>query len=120
MARKYPITVIRNTADFAAAFEAQKEGELYCLFTGAIEESTEKCEHNIDSFLDDQENIKVLVCTCIRDEYKGHPEHAYRVNPLIKLQSIPTLIRYHDGVEKGRVVELNCNNEDMLYDLADL
>ena len=51
---------------------------------------------------------------------QGHPEHPYRTNPLIKLQSIPTVIRYFNGVEKGRVVERDCKNEDMLYDLADL
>ena len=41
-ASRYPLTVIREPEQFDEYFNQHKEGNLYCLFTGAIEESTGK------------------------------------------------------------------------------
>ena len=83
----------------------------------------------IDLFLEDQTDNTVLVCLVKREGYKvvltilfyaqGNPDHPYRTHPLIKLQSIPTLIQFKDGQEVGRCVERECRNEDALYALMD-
>ena len=84
----------------------------------------------IDLFLEDQKNNTVLVCLVKREGYKvffllivfnsqGNPDHPYRTHPLIKLQSIPTLIQFKNGKEVGRCVERECRNEDSLYALMD-
>ena len=83
----------------------------------------------LDLFLEDQQDNTVLVCLVKRDGYKvgivtgfdvqGNPNHPYRLHPLIKLQSIPTIIQFKDGKEVGRCVEKECRDEDKLYAMMD-
>ena len=100
---------------------------LSVIFTGDIDPATGKswcpdcvaADPVIDLFLEDQKNNTVLVCLVKREGYKGNPDHPYRTHPLIKLQSIPTLIQFKNGKEVGRCVERECRNEDSLYALMD-
>jgi thiol-disulfide isomerase/thioredoxin len=43
-----------------------------------------------------------------RSAWKNQPAHPYRLDPDIRLARIPTLIRFDDGCERGRLVEGDC------------
>lgn len=43
-----------------------------------------------------------------RVDWKGQPDHPYRVHPTFHLQRIPTLIRLRGGIDIGRLVEASC------------
>lgn len=48
----------------------------------------------------------------VRSEWKNVPDHPYRVHPAFRLARIPTLIRFVDGCEVGRLVEADCAKPD--------
>ncbi|KAK8793688.1 hypothetical protein WA171_002821 [Blastocystis sp. BT1] len=128
MAKKYQFTVVRDVESFPKILEENlSKPSLSVIFTGDIDPATGKswcpdciaADPVIDLFLEDQKNNTVLVCLVKREGYKGNPDHPYRLHPLIKLQSIPTLIQFKNGKEVGRCVEAQCRNEDNLYALVD-
>ena len=53
-----------------------------------------------------------------RAAYKGRADHPFRRAPLIALQRIPTLIRWEDAREIGRLVESECLAPEALMRLA--
>lgn len=60
----------------------------------------------------------VIVCPIPRELYKGNPNHPYRIHPLFKLQSIPSLYKINDGKSVKCLVENDCkvlkNVEDVI------
>jgi thiol-disulfide isomerase/thioredoxin len=53
-----------------------------------------------------------------RADYKGNADHPYRRAPRVRLERIPTLIRWAGGREVGRLVEGECLEPDALLRLA--
>ncbi len=49
-----------------------------------------------------------------RSEWKNRPEHPYRLHPLLRLARIPTLVFFFEGVERGRLVEADCAQPDVV------
>jgi hypothetical protein len=49
-----------------------------------------------------------------RSQWKHQPEHPYRLHPLLHLQRIPTLIHLEGASERGRLVEADCANPDLV------
>lgn len=43
-----------------------------------------------------------------RAAWKGVADHPYRIHPRLRVARIPTLIRFRDGCEIGRLVEADC------------
>jgi hypothetical protein len=43
-----------------------------------------------------------------RSAWKNQPGHPYRQDGELHLERIPTLVRYVDGLERGRLVEADC------------
>ncbi len=43
-----------------------------------------------------------------RSDWKQRPEHPYRLHHAFRIARIPTLLRFADGVEIGRLVEADC------------
>jgi len=43
-----------------------------------------------------------------REEWKGHPDHPYKVHPVWRVERVPTLIDIVGGREVGRLVETEC------------
>ncbi|KAK8815104.1 hypothetical protein WA556_007138 [Blastocystis sp. ATCC 50177/Nand II] len=128
MAKKYAFTVIRDVDSFPTLLQENlAKPSLSVIFTGDIDPATGKswcpdcvaADPILDLFLEDQQDNTVLVCLVKRDGYKGNPNHPYRLHPLIKLQSIPTIIQFKDGKEVGRCVEKECRDEDKLYAMMD-
>ncbi len=52
-----------------------------------------------------------------RQAYKDVADHAYRVDPRVRLARIPTFLRIVDGQEIGRLVEAECSDPDRLLEL---
>ncbi|KAM7457418.1 hypothetical protein BLSTO_01829 [Blastocystis sp. subtype 1] len=120
---RYAFTVIRDVDSFPTLLQENlAKPSLSVIFTGDIDPATGKswaADPILDLFLEDQQDNTVLVCLVKRDGYKGNPNHPYRLHPLIKLQSIPTIIQFKDGKEVGRCVEKECRDEDKLYAMMD-
>lgn len=53
-----------------------------------------------------------------RASYKGNADHPYRKHPRVKLQRIPTIIRFEGEREVGRLVESECLSPEALLRLA--
>jgi hypothetical protein len=53
-----------------------------------------------------------------RAEYKGNAAHPYRRDPRVRLERIPTLIRWSRTGELGRLVEGACLDPEALLHLA--
>jgi len=53
-----------------------------------------------------------------RASYKGRADHPYRQSPRIRLQRIPTIIRFDGEREVGRLVEAECLSPEALLRLA--
>ncbi len=49
-----------------------------------------------------------------RSAWKQQPLHPYRLNPVLRLERIPTLIALANGLERGRLVESDCSNPDVV------
>jgi Eukaryotic protein of unknown function (DUF953) len=49
-----------------------------------------------------------------RSEWKQQPKHPYRLHPALRLERIPTLIFIEHGVERGRLVEADCAQIDVV------
>lgn len=43
-----------------------------------------------------------------RSAWKQAPQHPYRIHPRLRVARIPTLVRFRDGCEVGRLVEADC------------
>ncbi len=43
-----------------------------------------------------------------RSAWKNQPEHPFRLHPTLRLARIPTLIFLQHGLERGRLVEADC------------
>ncbi len=43
-----------------------------------------------------------------RSAWKNQPTHPYRIHPLLRISRIPTLVFIENGVERGRLVEGDC------------
>ena len=43
-----------------------------------------------------------------RSSWKNQPDHVFRVHPTIRLARIPTLLFFENGLERGRLVEVDC------------
>ncbi len=49
-----------------------------------------------------------------RAQWKNHPEHPYRLDPTTRLARIPTLLLLVDGCERGRLVEGDCAQRELV------
>ena len=49
-----------------------------------------------------------------RSAWKNQPTHPYRLDPDLRLARIPTLIRFDHGCERGRLVEADCANPELV------
>jgi Eukaryotic protein of unknown function (DUF953) len=49
-----------------------------------------------------------------RSDWKQQPQHPYRQHPLLRLERIPTLLFFERGLERGRLVEADCANQDLV------
>jgi hypothetical protein len=49
-----------------------------------------------------------------RSAWRGQPNHPYRQHALLHLQRIPTLILIEQGCERGRLVEGDCAQPDLV------
>jgi thiol-disulfide isomerase/thioredoxin len=43
-----------------------------------------------------------------RSAWKNQPSHPYRTHPLLRINRIPTIVFIENGVERGRLVEGDC------------
>lgn len=53
-----------------------------------------------------------------RAAYKGNAAHPYRTHPRVRLERIPTLLRWEGEREVGRLVEGECLDPSALLNLA--
>ncbi|KAJ3325906.1 Rab-like protein 2A [Boothiomyces sp. JEL0866] len=64
-----------------------------------------------------QHSVLLLVAAGDRETYKFLPNHPYKIDPVIKLQSVPTLIEYdHNGPIAGKRLEDKESGDQELLD----
>ena len=57
----------------------------------------------------DRPDLTLYECPVgVRSAWKNVPGHPYRVHPELRVARIPTLIRWRDGCEVGRLIEADC------------
>jgi hypothetical protein len=60
----------------------------------------------------------LLSCCVAREEYRS-PEYPYRTDPNIKLQCVPTLIKWHNGKVQARLNDSQSQLIDLVRELVD-
>lgn len=71
----------------------------------------------IHSVLGDVEGV-LLRCPVLRSEYKGNSDYAYRTHRKVKLQAVPTLMKWGRSSAVATLVEGECADEDKVRDMT--
>lgn len=129
--------IVTNTAELENVLKTQitnvkdQGQQLFLLFTGEKDSVTNKswCGDCVDAqpILDtvfqegaatSSNGIVLIECPLVRNDYKGNPSHPYRVHPQIKLQKIPTLMRWGNKGKTGECVEDECKDVGLVKELV--
>lgn len=124
---------ISDTAAFdevlkRAAEAAGGKGTLFLLFTGESDSAgvswcpdCNDAKPVVNAVLAEAATAKggvtLLEMPLIRADYRGNDAHAYRVHPQIKLQRIPTLMKWGARGKTGELVEEACRDEGLVREL---
>lgn len=60
----------------------------------------------------------LLRCPVLRSEYKGNPDYAYRTHKKVKLQAVPTLMKWGRSSAVATLVEGECADEGKVRDMT--
>jgi hypothetical protein len=63
--------------------------------------------------------VTLLECHLVRSEYSGNPNHPYRKHPSIKLQRIPTLVKWGHKAKTGELIEGACKDAELVRELVE-
>jgi len=104
-----------------------KKENLFILFTGNKDPRTNKswcpdcvtAEPIIDAAFQMLDHCTVLECLVEREDYKGKPQHPYRVHPKIKLKAIPTLVHWGKVSARAVLVEDQCCDPSLVNDFIE-
>lgn len=129
--------IVTNTAEFENTLKTQmsivkEQGQkLFLLFTGENDSTTGKswCGDCVDAkpILDSifqegagagSKGIVLIECPLVRNDYKGNPSHPYRTHPQVKLQKIPTLMRWGTKGKTGECIEDECKDAELVKELV--
>lgn len=68
--------------------------------------------------LESQPGTLLIECPVLRSEYKGNPKYFYRTHAKVKLQAVPTLMRWGERRATGSLVETKCANAALVAALV--
>ncbi|KAI3639361.1 hypothetical protein MIR68_002891 [Amoeboaphelidium protococcarum] len=115
------VRVLLEDADkFNYVLKEQLSGQskVFAVFYGAEDQQTgeswcpdcvmadPKIRQNVAAI---EDSVLISCSVGSRSEWKQNPQHPYKVNPLLKISRIPTLLRFaSDGSVQAKLVEDEC------------
>ncbi|KAI3662528.1 hypothetical protein MP638_000638 [Amoeboaphelidium occidentale] len=119
---------VQKPEDFKATLnELNNEKQLYVVFFGSEDPETKEswCPDCVVSdpvirrkIASIEGSVLVECPVGLRSEWKGKTDHPYKVNPLLRITNIPTLLRWVNGKPTGKLVEGECLDTEKLQRLC--